>query len=74
MGSTPDNANWQREFSRVIKETVRPTYQDIADSGFVEAIRSIESELGLCSTRTFGSESGAYAGSPGTEPHRESAG
>lgn len=73
MTSTHDNASWQREFSSVIKEAVRPTYQDIADSGFVEAIRSIESEIGLRNTRPFGSESGPITGNSGSEPHRESA-
>ena len=68
------NEAWQREFSSVIKEAVRPAYQDIADSGFVEAIRSIESDLGLSSKRSFGAEAGVYAENSGSEPHRESAG
>jgi hypothetical protein len=69
-----ENEAWQREFSSVIKEAVRPAYQDIADSGFVEVIRSIESDLGLSHKRPFGAESGAYAENSGSEPHRESAG
>ena len=69
-----DNEAWQREFSSVIKEAVRPAYQDIVDSGFVEAIRSIESDLGLSNKRPFGAESGVYAENSGSEPHRESAG
>lgn len=69
-----DHAAWQREFSSVIKEAVRPAYQDIADSGFVEAIRSIESDLGLSNTRPFGAESGVDAEHSRSEPHRESAG
>lgn len=69
-----DNEAWQQEFSSAIKEAVRPAYQDIADSGFVEAIRSIESDLGLSNKRTFGAESGADAENSGSEPHRESAG
>lgn len=69
-----DNEAWQREFSSVIKEAVRPAYQDIADSGFVEAIRSIESDLGLNNKRPFGAESGTDAENSGSAPHRESAG
>lgn len=69
-----DNEAWQREFSSVIKEAVRPAYQDLADSGFVESIRTLESDLGLSSKRHFAAESGAYAENSGTEPHRESAG
>lgn len=69
----PDNTSLQREFSSVIKEAVRPVYQDITNSGFVEAIRSIESDLGLSNKRPFGAESGAYAENSGSEPHRESA-
>lgn len=69
-----DNETWQREFSSVIKEAVRPAYQDIADSGFVEAIRSMESDLGLSNKRPFGAELGADAENSRSEPHRESAG
>lgn len=69
-----DNETWQHEFSSAIKEAVRPAYQDIADSGFVEAIRSLESDLGLSNKRPFGAESGADAENSGSEPHRESAG
>jgi hypothetical protein len=69
-----DNQAWQREYSSGIMDAVRPTYQDIADSGFVEAIRSIESDLGLSNKRPFGAISDAYAGNSESEPHRESAG
>lgn len=71
---TQDNEAWQREFSSVIKEAVRPVYQDIMDSGFVESLRSIESDLELSNKRPFGAESGAYAENSGSEPHREAAG
>lgn len=69
-----ENETWQREFSSVIKEAVRPAYHDIADSGFVEAIRSMESDLGLSNKRPFGAESGTYTENSRSEPHRESAG
>lgn len=67
-----DNTGSQREFSSVIKEAVRPTYQELADSGLIDSVRSLGSELGLIHPRSLGSESSTSTGNSESDSHRKS--
>lgn len=44
---------WRREFSHALKSAVRPAFEEITALGLVDAIHSIDSELGLTTKRSF---------------------
>ncbi|MDO8249057.1 MAG: hypothetical protein Q7T78_04970 [Rhodoferax sp.] len=71
--STSEDAEWRAELASTVLEAVRPAYEGLAGSGILEAVRSLESELGLDRGWSFNdSLSGNYSQNGGIGAHPES--
>jgi hypothetical protein len=51
-GEREDEA-WRREVTSTVRDAVRPAYEGLASSGILDAVRMVESELGLSQGPSF---------------------
>lgn len=48
-----EEVQWRRDFANSVLEIVRPAYEGLTASGLPDALRSMESELGLTKGQSF---------------------
>lgn len=48
-----EDAQWRRELADTVLDAVRPAYEGLASSGILDAVRSVDAELGLIKGPSF---------------------